>query len=189
MLQAKNFHGSHTSDTIATAIKEMLDQWHIPLNKVHVILRVNASNMKNAMDNMGVRSLGCFAHSLQLVVNEGLLSQRSVSDAITIAVTVLKRLLAKEGDGDAGIKTMKKTLLQAVNNRFDAVEDEPLYALATLLDPRYKDRYFTSAQSAKHAKDALIWELEEDLRVNSTVGVSEATEPQEKVPRLKQQQH
>lgn len=58
MLQAKNFHGSHTSDTISAAIKDILDQWHIPLNKVHVILRDNSSNMKKAMDNMGVRSLG-----------------------------------------------------------------------------------------------------------------------------------
>ncbi|KAI2645091.1 Zinc finger BED domain-containing protein 4 [Labeo rohita] len=255
MLQAKNFHGSHTSDTISAAIKEMLDQWHIPLNKVHVILRDNAS---------------CFAHTLQLVVNEGLLSQRSVSDAIAIdiqlqmqmqpkrlqqdvktrwnstylmiqslleqkrvlgayiadsdlpstltvnqwallektsivlapfeeltrkvssatastadvipAVTVLKRILAKEGDADTGIKTMKKTLLEAVNRRFDSVEDEPLYALATLLDPRYKDRYFTSAQSAMSAKDALTGELE-DLR-SSTAGASEAAEPQEKAPRV-----
>lgn len=31
---------------------------------------------------MGVRSLSCFAHTLQLVGNEGLLSQRSVSDTI-----------------------------------------------------------------------------------------------------------
>ncbi|KAI2655629.1 Zinc finger BED domain-containing protein 4 [Labeo rohita] len=292
MLQAKNFHGSHTSDTISAAIKEMLDQWHIPLNKVHLILRDNASNIKKAMDNMGVRSLGCFAHTLQLVVNEGLLSQRSVSDAIAIgrqivghfkhsplaysrlqdiqlqmqmqpkrlqqdvktrwnstylmiqslleqkrvlgayiadndlpstltanqwallektsivlapfeeltrkvssatastadvipAVTVLKRILAKEGDADTGIKTMKKTLLEAVNRRFDSVEDEPLYALATLLDPRYKDRYFTSAQSAMSAKDALTGELEEleDLR-SSTAGASEAAEPQEKAPRV-----
>lgn len=36
------------------------------------------------MDNMGVRSLGCFAHTLQLVVNEVLLSQQSVSNAIAI---------------------------------------------------------------------------------------------------------
>lgn len=62
----------------------MLDEWHIPLTKVHVILRDNASNMKKAMDNMGVRSLGCFAHTLQLVVNEGLPTQRRVSDAIAI---------------------------------------------------------------------------------------------------------
>ena len=42
----------------------------------------NASNMIKAIDNMGVRSLVCFAHTLQLVVNEGLLSQRNVSDTI-----------------------------------------------------------------------------------------------------------
>lgn len=84
MLQAKNFHGSHTSDTMSATIKEMLYQWHVPLDKVHVILRDNASNMKKAMENIGVQSLGCFAHTLQLVVNEGKLSQRSVSDAIAI---------------------------------------------------------------------------------------------------------
>lgn len=82
MLQAKNFHGSHTGDAISAAIKEILDQWHIPLTKVHVILRDNASNMKKATNTMGVRSLSCFAHTLQLVGNEGLLSQRSVSDTI-----------------------------------------------------------------------------------------------------------
>ena len=39
MLQVKNFHGSHNSDYILSPIKEMLDQWHIPLTKVHIILR------------------------------------------------------------------------------------------------------------------------------------------------------
>lgn len=43
-------------------------------------------------------------------------------------------------------------------------------------------RYSTSAQSAKHAKDALTEELEEDLR--STAGASQAAEPQEKFPRV-----
>lgn len=247
ILNTTNFRGSHTSDAIAAALKEMLDKWQIPLSKVHVILRDNASNMRKAMNSMGVRSLGCFAHTMQLVVNEGLLSQRTVSDAVASgrqivghfkhsplaysrlqdiqlelniqpkrlqqdvktrwnstyimigslleqkralsayaadhdlpttltsnqwalldktmtclepfeeltrkvssatastadvipSVTVLKRLLTMETEADSGIKTMKKTLLEAVNNRFNTVEDEPLYALSTLLDPRYKDR-------------------------------------------------
>lgn len=247
MLNATNFRGSHTSDAIATALKEMLDKWQIPLSRVHVFLRDNASNMKRAMDIMGVRSLGCVAHSMQLVVNEGLLSQRSVSDAfasgrhivghfkhsplaysrlqdiqlemnmepkrllqdvrtrwnstyfmieslleqkrvlsayaadhdlpttltanqwalldktktclepfeeftrkvssatasaadVIPSVTVLKRVLSMETEADSGIKTMKKTLLEAIDKCFSTVEDEPLYALSTLLDPRYKDR-------------------------------------------------
>ena len=128
MLEAKKVHVSHISDAISAAIKEMLDQFHIPLNKVQVILMDNASNMKKAMDNIGVWSLGCFAHTLQLVVNEGLLSQRSVFNAIAIGRQIVGR------------KQKKTTLLQVVNKRFDTVEDEPLYGLATLLDLRHKDR-------------------------------------------------
>lgn len=82
MLSATNFRGSHISDAIAAAIKGNLDKWQIPLSKVHVILRDDASNMRKAMDNMGVRSLDCVAHTMQLVINEGLVSQRSVSDAV-----------------------------------------------------------------------------------------------------------
>ena len=52
------------------------------LLKVHAILRDNASNMKKAMRDLGVSSLGCFSHMIQLVVHDGLLSQRSVSDAL-----------------------------------------------------------------------------------------------------------
>jgi len=57
------------------------------------------------------------------------------------SITALKRLFSTETEADAGIKTMKKTLLAAVDKRFSTVEDEPLYALSTLLDPRYKDRW------------------------------------------------
>lgn len=204
--------------------------------------------MKKAMRDLGVSRMGCFAHLIQLVVQEGLLSQRSVCDALangrkiighfkhsplatsrlqTVqtelgmpikrlkqdvptrwnstfymteslleqkrslsayaadydlpatlsanqwallekvnivlapfeeitkqisfatstasevipSVVVLKRLLARETAEDSGIKTMKATLLAAVDTRFQTVEKEPQYAVATLLDPRYKDRY------------------------------------------------
>lgn len=82
MLNAANFRGSHTSEAIAASLKDMFDKWQIPLSKVHVILRDNASNTRKAMDNMGVRSVGCVAHTMQLVVNGVLLSQRAVSDAV-----------------------------------------------------------------------------------------------------------
>ena len=35
---------------------------------------------------------------------------------------------------------MKGTLLEAVKRHFRNVESEPLYSVAMLLDPRYKDR-------------------------------------------------
>lgn len=82
VLHAREFRGSHTANAITNAVEEMLRDWTIDKKKVHVVLRDNAANMRKAMDQLGVPSLGCFAHSLQLVVHEGVLSQRAVSDAL-----------------------------------------------------------------------------------------------------------
>lgn len=62
-------------------------------------------------------------------------SSTSVADVIPI-VCVLKRVLIRENKA----KTMKSTLLDLVNRRFNEVESKLLYSVATLLDPRYKDR-------------------------------------------------
>ncbi len=49
-------------------------------------------------------------------------------------ISVFKRALTRENEADEGIKTMKATLLEAVNRRFRDVESEPLYSIAKLLD-------------------------------------------------------
>ena len=54
-------------------------------------------------------------------------SSASAAD-ISPAVKVLKSILAKENEADSGIKTMKTTLLQAIDKWFSSVEDEPLCA-------------------------------------------------------------
>ncbi|KAI2648703.1 Zinc finger BED domain-containing protein 4 [Labeo rohita] len=269
VLQANEFRGSHTGKSIAESIEGMLEKWNISKSRVHVILRDNASNMKKAMDEMGVSSLGCFTHSLQLVVHQGLLSQRTrlediqkdlkmptkrlqqdvamrwnstfymveslleqkrtisafgadydlpatltanqwalLEKAVTVlapleevtkqissstssvaevipSVTVLKRLLARESQEDTGIKTMKTTLLEAVKKQFATIEEEPLYVVATLLDPRFKDRYFSSADNIKHAKDALTVEMEKTEK-STTVAETIAENPK-KTPRMEVQ--
>ena len=40
----------------------------------------NASNMAKAMRDASLPHFGCFAHSLQLAINDGLLSQKIVKD-------------------------------------------------------------------------------------------------------------
>ncbi|XP_021170026.2 zinc finger BED domain-containing protein 4 [Fundulus heteroclitus] len=245
----------------------MLRKWGVPKTLIHVVLRDNAKNMIKAMTDAGLQSLPCFAHTLQLVVNEGLLVQRSVTDAVTIgrkivrhfkhstlaysrlediqlqlnqptkrlqqdvqtrwnstfymlqslieqkralgiygsehelpenlaahqwallektvvvpapfeeltrkvscsdalasdvvpAVTVLLRILNRETEEDQGIKTMKSTLAAAVKRRFTDMEKIPLYCIATLLDPRYKDRFFSNVNIAMQAKEMLKVELQ-----------------------------
>lgn len=88
----------------------------------------------------------------------------SSSDALALdvipAVTVLQRRLTKETDEDHGIKTMKGTLAAAVKRRFTDTEKNPLYCIATVLDPRYKDRFFSNINTATEAKEMVMLELQ-----------------------------
>ncbi|KAJ8358391.1 hypothetical protein AAFF_G00010380 [Aldrovandia affinis] len=67
----------------------------------------------------------------------------------------LKRLLAQETDEDRRIRTMKNTLLAAVKKRFSDVEKN-----SSLLDPRYKDPFFSNTNTAREAKVMVIQELQ-----------------------------
>nr|XP_023693584.1 zinc finger BED domain-containing protein 4-like [Paramormyrops kingsleyae] len=258
--------GSHTAANLATEFQAMLDHWEINHERVHVVLRDNARNMAKALDDANLKSLPCLAHTLQLVVNEGQLAQRSIADVVATgrklighfkhsplaysrlydiqaqlnqpkkrlqqdvstrwnstvymlqslleqrraicvyaaendlpatltahqwelmdnvltilapfeeltkeissstataadvipAITALKRLLEKPASTDRGVGTAKATLLEAVVRRFNNIEQEPLYSLATVLDPRYKNRYF-SAEVKDEVKLLLLAKLE-----------------------------
>ncbi|KAK7886509.1 hypothetical protein WMY93_026130 [Mugilogobius chulae] len=85
------------------------------------------------------------------------------------AVQALKRLLHKTVATDHGVKkTSKTTLLESINTRFNHVDDEPLYFLATILDPRYKDRYFTSA-TKQQAKKLVLEKMNTQQRQHTHV--------------------
>ncbi|XP_053571558.1 uncharacterized protein LOC128661312 [Bombina bombina] len=243
MLHAKKFDGSHTGQAIASILEEMLQTWAIPKGSVHVVVRDNAKYMIKGMEDAGLPSISCVAHTLQLAVSEGLLSQCSISDAVGVGRRIVghfkhsnlaysrlqdiqiqlgqpikrlqqdvqtrwnstfymlqslieqkqalgvyvsehelpatitanqwnlmekmlnilgpfeeltcQRVLSKV-DEDHGIKTMKSTLLAALQKRFSDAEQNPLYCIATLLDPRYKDRFFTNAHISRQAKEMFI---------------------------------
>ncbi|XP_023805814.1 zinc finger BED domain-containing protein 4-like [Oryzias latipes] len=253
VLHSQEFSGSHTAEALVAAFSDMFQAWGIPKEKVHVILRDNAKNMEKAMRDAHLPSLPCMAHSLQLAVTEGVMSQRSIADIIASgrrivghfkhsplaysqlqsiqkqlgqpikrlqqdvptrwnstvymlqslleqkralcayvadydlpssmftssqwklaenmisllapfeeltqqissstasaadvipSIRALTRLLEKTAETDHGVKTSKATLLEAVQKTFRDIECERLYSIATILDPRYKDRYFSDA--------------------------------------------
>ena len=84
VLHSQECAGSHTVVAIAEAFKGMFQAWGVPKTKVHVILRDNARNMEKAMKDAGYPSLPCMAHTLQLVVNEGVLAQRAIQDILKV---------------------------------------------------------------------------------------------------------
>ncbi|XP_060763665.1 zinc finger BED domain-containing protein 4-like [Neoarius graeffei] len=68
----------------------------------------------------------------------------STADVIP-CIRALTRLLEKTTETDHGVKTAKSVLLEAVRRRFADIDAQKLYTIATMLDPRYKDRYFSEA--------------------------------------------
>lgn len=291
VLHSQDFSGSHTVEALAATFIDMFQTWGIPKEKVHVILRVNAKNMEKAMRDADLPSLPCMAHTLQLAVSEGVLSQRSFSDVIASgrrivshfkhsqlaysrlqsiqkqlgqpikrlqqdvptrwnstlymlqslleqrralsaygadydlpamftdsqwtlvenmisllapfeeltqqislstasaadvipSIRALTRLLEKTAETDQDAKTSKATLLEAVQKRFRDIESERLYTIATVLDPRYKDRYFPDAlkpQIRELLSDVLAAGPEQQNGEGSLAASD--SEPPEKVPR------
>ena len=70
------------------------------------------------------------------------------TDAASISVLIplvkiLQKALSKHDD-DSGIQTMKIEMLTSLEIRFDDIEESELLLIATCLDPRFKNKFFSS---------------------------------------------
>ena len=82
VLNCRHFPGSHTGEAIRDMILEMLQVWNIDRSRVHILIRDNAANLVKGCNDANIKSVSCFIHTLQLVILEGLKSQRSLTDLI-----------------------------------------------------------------------------------------------------------
>ena len=73
-MNVQPFPESHTAENICRVFTKMLDSWKIDKASVHLIICDNAAKMVKAMEDGGYSHFGCFAHSLQLTVHDGVLS-------------------------------------------------------------------------------------------------------------------
>ena len=62
----------HTALNIAERLQDCISEWYIDKERVSAIVHDNASNITLAVQNLGWQSVPCFAHTLQLAVNNGL---------------------------------------------------------------------------------------------------------------------
>ena len=82
VLHSSLFSGSHTGPAIASKVEAMLETWNIPLTNCHMVVTDNGANMVNGIELVDIPRGPCFLHTLQLAIQDGILSQRSVSDMI-----------------------------------------------------------------------------------------------------------
>lgn len=89
VLQAQSLEERHTGEYIAMKLTKIMNEWEIDNSQVHCVVWDNGSNMIKALSEGGFPEFGCFAHSLQLVVHDGLLSQRVVIDLLAVSRSIV----------------------------------------------------------------------------------------------------
>lgn len=61
----------HTSKNLATEIAKIVKEWEIPAEKIILLTSDNAANITSAIKNeLGWKHFGCFAHTLNLVIQK-----------------------------------------------------------------------------------------------------------------------
>jgi hypothetical protein len=85
-------------------------------------------------------------------------SDTCISSCIPIVTTIIKSLEIRSGDNE--MMEMKKALKKAMEVRFIDLETTEHYAVATLLDPRFKTHFFRSQIALQKAKSIVLSELD-----------------------------
>ncbi len=84
ILNTKAMTGSHTGEYISEMFLGMLEEWEIDKDRVVLVLRDSGANIVKGMRIAELPDMSCSAHILQLVVNDGLNSQRAVLNILSV---------------------------------------------------------------------------------------------------------
>jgi len=74
---------------LVSILQHKWSRWEIPHHSVHIVISDNASNMVKAMNDASFAHMGCFAHTLQLVIKDGLFIQRAINDILAICQNIV----------------------------------------------------------------------------------------------------
>lgn len=89
VLNVTHFPGHHTGEKIAEMLRRLLETWKLQENNVHLVVSDNAANMLKGLRDGNLGHVGCFIHSLQIIINGALSSQRSVSDMVSVGKKIV----------------------------------------------------------------------------------------------------
>ncbi|CAK1599508.1 unnamed protein product [Parnassius mnemosyne] len=91
LLGCKSFNESHTSANLTKALKNVTDEWNLT-KKVNFAISDNARNIVKAIEtDLGWKHYGCFAHSLNLIVQSALRPIEQLVENIKKIVAHFKR--------------------------------------------------------------------------------------------------
>lgn len=172
VLHCKEIEGRHTGLNICENIKAMLSNWSINLDRVHLVVRDNAYNMRLGMSLLNTNSLPCFIHTLQLVIKDSLFEDvdiklmlakaRKICGHFSHSSTACEKFKSIQMELDSSVTKESALLL---------VQDVPTRWNSTFLMLRRLDRLKVSVQQyvANNLADLMItsreWKLVSDILV------------------------
>ncbi|KAM8934218.1 zinc finger BED domain-containing protein 4-like [Pelodytes ibericus] len=176
VLNTKVMQGSHTGEYIKEMFLGMLDDWGISKDRVLLVLRDSGANMVKGMRLAEVSDLSCMAHTLQLVVNDGLSSQRAVIDIIAMLKKCASHFhhsfIAKHRlrciQSDLGLP--KSSLIQAVPTRWNST----LHMLQRMLEQKRALSIYAGEHGGYSCPNADQWEIVANL-IQTLLPIDEVT--------------
>jgi len=87
---AQPFNERHTGEDIKSIVTQCVKKWQLA-EKLHLVLRGNGRNFVVGLRDANITNVGRLAHTLQLVVNEGVMAQRQVFTVWTFRVNCLRQ--------------------------------------------------------------------------------------------------
>lgn len=123
LLSCNSFNINHIGYNLSQEITRVLDSWKL-CTKIKFAVSDNAYNIKNALNLLGLKNMGCFAHTLNLIVQSALNLENDLLDKVKNIVTHFgKSTIAnntfKTYQINNGIKDPKK-LLQDIQTRWNS---------------------------------------------------------------------
>ena len=89
-----------------------------------------------------VNVLGCIEE-----ITISVLTEAASTSLITPFVQVLRSTLEKNDDSDRGVQTIKADMFEPLNRCYGNVEANTLLTVVTLLDPCFKDKFFSTSDT------------------------------------------
>lgn len=133
LLGCHEFSENHTSVNLSNQIQLTLEEWDLT-NKITFAVSDNAYNIKRALSILELKHFGCFAHTLNLIVQGALTIESNLLDKIKTIVTHFRKSTSANKKLNNyqisnGAKEPKK-LLQDVSTRWNST----LYMIERLVE-------------------------------------------------------